>query len=268
MKRRLAGLAVLLIVSAWGTGVWATTTPLSGYHGFSVSVANDSSTFYMDFPSATLGANAEWIGSSSVKTNGGSGPFLTTVNDAVDGSPTGYFTVNDTGGSGSGVTDFLLLVSVQGPVASNFDLSLTWTVGGVNKTFSATETNFSYGSNTTRPGGSASVSLYPGQNINDATTAALLMFVDLQGGSPGNPVTVNYSFTGLYGDTAAFNMYGYSPTGGNADAGKAGIDWTNKTANGYVIYDTAKAPVPVPPSLLLLAGGLGGLGAFRKRKTK
>ena len=35
--------------------------------------------------------------------------------------------------------------------------------------------------------------------------------------------------------------------------------------NGYDWVMTPGAPVPIPPSVLLLAGGLGGLGFIRRR---
>ena len=86
--------------------------------------------------------------------------------------------------------------------------------------------------------------LYPGQNTADPTTEAYLVFVDLRAGSSDSSVPITYSFTGLYGNVVAFNMYGYSPTGGGVDPGKPGIDWTNDTStNGYIITDTAHLPL-------------------------
>lgn len=260
MKRALLWSCILFLTVA--SGAWGSTAlpglPLPGYHGFSINVANEATTFYIDFASAGLGLNAEWVGPVGATSRTG----LTSIN-TTSPSYSGSLAAYDTGGAGSGVTDFILLVSVQGSIASNFGVNLAW--GTYNQTF--TSSSFIYGPQTTKPGSSATA-LYPGQS---SSTGSLLMFVDLKGGLPGlgNAVPVTYSFTGLYGDTVAFNMYGYSPTGGNVDKGVAGIDWTNNTAtNGYVIYDTAVAPVPVPPSLLLLAGGLGGLGMLRRNRTR
>ncbi len=254
----------LFFVLSVGSGAWAALapagSPLPGHNGYSISVANNSNTFEVVFlGSPTQGMNAEWIGSDTVTDK----LHYTSITTS-DPCPTGSLTLKDTGGGNSLVNDFILLVSVAGPIANDFSLNLAW--DKYDQTF--TRSNFIYGPQTTRPGSNDTMALYPTQNINDPATAAYLMFVDMQvpivAGSASLPVT--YSFTGLYGDVAAFNVYGYSPTGGNVAPGHPGLGWTiNPLYNGYFIVDTAQAPVPIPAAIWLFGSGLMGLLGLRRR---
>ncbi len=266
MKRVLLWSCIL--VFAISSGAWA--TPLSDNRHIFINVANDAgvnhdldgtkyggpnNTYYIKADGG--GLNAEWIGSSTVSSRSGS----TTINTS-NPNFSGSLTMNDTGGAGGGVNDFILLLSVQGPIANNFSVSIA--SAGLTESFG--KSDFIYGPQAYKPGpgtlGTWSLLLYPGEDVNNP---AYLMFIDLNQGANMVPLAVDYSFTNLYADTVAFNIYGWSP-GGNQGQG---ISWTNNTAtNGYVINDTAIAPVPVPPSLFLLAGGLGGLGMFRRNRAR
>ena len=156
MKRALLWSCILFLTVA--SGAWGSTAlpglPLPGYHGFSINVANEATTFYIDFASAGLGLNAEWVGPVGATSRTG----LTSIN-TTSPSYSGSLAAYDTGGAGSGVTDFILLVSVQGSIASNFGVNLAW--GTYNQTF--TSSSFIYGPQTTKPGSSATA-LYPGQS--------------------------------------------------------------------------------------------------------
>jgi hypothetical protein len=160
---------------------------------------------------------------------------------------------------------------VNEPLPAQSSLSIA---GITNQTFYPS--SLIYGPQAVKPAGNGGAALWVGQNTSDPTTDAYLMFIDLYAGDlkSSDPYTglvnngalaVNFSFTGLYGDTLALNVYAWN---GESQGPGEGLGFTNSTAStgsGYEIVDTAVAPVPVPPSLFLLAGGLGGLGMLRKR---
>ncbi|HIH03277.1 MAG TPA: PKD domain-containing protein, partial [Methanoregulaceae archaeon] len=108
-----------------------------------------------------------------------------------------------------------------------------------------------------------SLPLYFGQNISDPSTAAHLMFVDLDLGNL-NPIKstawssltdkggtkVEYSFTNMT-STAAFNAYGWCLAANQGANQGQGISWTNSLAatgaSGYrVTAPAAPAVVQVP----------------------
>jgi len=104
-------------------------------------------------------------------------------------------------------------------------------------------------------------------NAGKSTTGGYVIPADL---TDLGAVKVQFSVNNLYSDVV-FNMYGWALNSNQAE----GINWTNTTgdpnsSNAYVIQynGLAPAPVPVPPSVLLLAGGLGGLGIIRRRWIK
>ena len=201
---------------------------------------------------------------------------VTTRNIAASAT-TGTFWISTTGGRGYN-DDIVLLLSVAGPIADDFSLSILssgyqWTPSvdamgaddhyvsnAVNETFVGSD--FLYGPQTTKPGPGSGPTLpfYSGQNINDPSTAAYLMFIDLYAGNTsenragridsGN-MKVDFAISGLYNTTAAFNAYAFAFT---SNTGDNSIDWTNRLSSnlleagqsGYSINSTAVAtPEPV-----------------------
>jgi hypothetical protein len=168
--------------------------------------------------------------------------------------------------------DFSLKVISNGYVAapSGADVGLTalsataWQSNVVNETFYKADLTNSYGPQPTRPA-SAYQDLYPGQ----AGATGYLMFVDLGVANRinGQSDQVLFDIKGLYaGNVLALSAYGYDlGKHGNSDVRDA-IGWTTPTiATGFTVTGDGATPVPVPPSVLLLAGGLGGLGVIRKK---
>ena len=103
-----------------------------------------------------------------------------------------------------------------------------------------------------------------------------MMFVDLYAGNikstaisglvDEGAVRVDFTLTGLYDTIVALNAYGWTTASFQGE----GINWTNSTAggtngSGFVLTSTA-APVPIPPSVLLLASGFSGMFFFRRKR--
>lgn len=273
MKRIL--LLSMMLVLAAGSSAWAALAApgvLPDINGYEITLANNASftptMYFGGLGSAvpnTKGMNAEWIGPTGLPVSATSKTGATLVTTPTS-SYAGTVGLYDTGGSGSAVGDFILAVSIAGPIASDFSINLAWNNrNGTAQSQTFTSSNFIYGAQAWRPGSTTGMAL----SLNDPTAAAYLMFVDLEAGAAvagSNYVPVTYSLTGLYDtNVLAFNMYGYSPTGGNAYAGHPGISWTNGLTNGYTVHSTA-APVPIPPAVFLFGTGMSGLFFMRRKK--
>ncbi len=295
MKRALLWSCILLLAVA--SGAWAGTVP--GSLTF-ISVANPPPKY--DYDAATYGNPVTNNNQYYIKFQGGglNAEYITTDPSATSGQNT-YITTNKNSASGSfylednggrGFTDnAILMLSISGPIESNFSVNInasgyTWQASPV-KNLAPTSTtyvsnvfgtsgltlggsSFIYGPQADKPAGGSTVPFYATQPTGSTMS---FMFIDLDLGmlKPSSSlinsgdIEVSYSFAGLSSDVVAFNLYGWCY---NSNQGE-GINWTNpSTTSSYAINDTARSPVPVPPSLFLLAGGLGGLGMFRRNRTK
>lgn len=275
--------------------------PLPDFHHITINVANDAG--------ARVGSGAD--DSYYIKADGGGLNQLHITTDAslagLNGQVTGRdistsftsgsFWITTTGGRGYN-DDIILLLSLAGPITDDFSLSVRssgyqWTptanavgadehfvANAVNETFAGSD--FLYGPQTTKPGpGTGTLPFYSGQNIADPSTAAYLMFIDLNLGNTAmnraghvdnGSVKVEFEITGLYNTVAAFNAYAFAFT---SNTGDNSIDWTNRVSgnpldagqSGYSIRSTAAA-VPEPATWVLLGSGLAGALARRRRTPR
>jgi PKD repeat protein len=267
---------VLLLGTFWATA--AAVEPLPSNRHIFINVANPDGVKY-NLDGARYGGpdNTYYI-----KADGGGLNELHISTDPVGadrGQVTststlkGTFYITNTGGRGYD-NDIILLVSVVGELRDDISLHLkssgyNWTpatpgaytpstpptdyefVNGIDLTLH--KSDFIYGMHTAKPGPGGDgetpqwdLPLYYGQNVNDASTASYLMFVDLDVGNlyplkfpgvslvDGGAVKVEYEFTNMT-TIAAFNGYGWC-SAANQDQG---ISWTNpnsgSTASGYSV---------------------------------
>ncbi len=286
-----------------GTAIpaFADIAPLPDFHHININVSNDNGAQNGSGPSDSYyikadggGLNQLHISTSSANTSTALAGQVTTQN--IDTSTTsGTFWVTTTGGRGYN-DSIILLASVKGPISNDFNLSIKssgyqWTAaanvigtdihyvsGAVNETFG--KSDFLYGPQTTKPGpGTGILPFYSGQNVNDPATAEYLMFIDLWVGNTSTrsqtdagSAKVEFSVSGLYSSTLAFNAYAFAYT---SNTGANSIDWTNRVSgnladagqSGYSINSTAVAPVPVPAAIWLFGSALAGFGLFGRRKA-
>jgi hypothetical protein len=290
--------ALVLSLAILSSPALADVIPLTDNRNIRVNVSNDNgarlgsgvdNNYLINAPGG--GLNQLHITTDS-STAGVSGQV--TTQNITSSSASGTFWASTTGGRGYNDT-IVLLASIQGPLADDFALTIKssgyqWTPannalgadihyvsGAVQETFG--KSDFLYGPNTAKPGPGTGWSLpfYSGQNINDPSTGSYLMFIDLYVGNlsdrsrtdSGN-AKVEFTVSGLYQATFAFNIYSYAQTANVADGS---INWTNRLStdpattgqSGYSITTTAVNPTPLPPSFLLLGSGLAGLWFVGRR---
>lgn len=236
--------------------------PLPSNRHIFINVSNDEGVKYNLDGSSYGGPNGTYY----IKADGGGLNQLHITNDPSNAggqvtsitSPnsniSGEFYITTTGGRGYN-DEIILLLSVKGQIPDDFTLHITssgysWTLtgayptsynyvtGAVNQTF--TKTDFQYGPQTAKPGpgglGAWSLPLYPGQNINDPSTAEYLMFIDLYAGNlnsapiDNGQVKIEYSFNHM-NTFASFNAYAWC---GASNQG-GGISWTNNANSGYTV---------------------------------
>ncbi len=168
-------------------------------------------------------------------------------------NPSGTFYITDTGGKGY-VDEAILLVSINADsLPPEFSLRIrssgyeivtnssqvitdsTYKPDALDWTFTADDfADYGYGPQTWKPAGVADYPLWSGQDVNDSSTASLLLFIDLNvasvkagmitGAENDGAAKVAYTFTGLPG-TAAFNIYGFNFYSSQGQ----GISWSNDT---------------------------------------
>ncbi len=271
----MAVLAILLFVAICFSPVMA--APIPAPRHISVVVSNEAGARFSN-DATTFGGPAN---SYYIKADGGGLNELHISNDpanqygqvATTNNLAGTFWITNTGGRGFD-DNVPILVSVHTPeIPNDFAIHIkssgySWTpstvanqaptvasyVTGVDETF--TGSDFIYGPQAWKPGPGSltvpSLPLYFGQNINDPSTNAKLMFVDpyvgnLKSSNPlsvidGGAAKVEYTISGVdslpTNTVISFNGYGWCL---NANQGQ-GISWTNQitgaSASGYsVVYN-------------------------------
>jgi hypothetical protein len=287
--KRVLFLGLILVLAAT-SGAWAVTTPIQSGNHFLINVANDAGGRFSSYDTATYGAaynqyyykfdggglNAEYIGLTPTSKTG---QVTSTSNNSLSGT----FYATDQGGRGF-TDNAILMISLSKLPQNNFIINIaatgySWTPNptanvaptstsytSFNETFGASD--FIYGPNSGKPAGPTTIAFYNGQ---PAGSMMYSMFVDLNLGmfnqsslTDNGQIKLTYTINNLYSDIA-FNEYGWML---NSNQGQ-GISFSNPTTtDSYAILYTGPAPVPVPPSIFLMLGGLGGLGVVRKRWMK
>lgn len=316
-------LSVMVAILAFGTGAWASTVLTDPNH-FYINVANDAGVkynldyaYYGDTYSTAYstadggryvikfdGGGLNELGISNT-TNTSSTKNVTAQTSTVS-NPTGTFYLTNTGGRGFD-DDLILLVSVKGPLSSNFSINITssgytWTPNAagaytpaitsitptytnqaLNETFYASD--FTYGAQALKPGTSAyTLPLYYGETasgLNDPANNEYLMFVDLNAGNlsagkawgftltDNGALKVDFSITGLYSENlVAFNGYGWC----SASNQNEGISFSNNTtfgaSNASGYTVTTSAVAPVPIPPAVYSFASGLIGLVAIRRRK
>lgn len=298
-KQTLLALAVAVLSNPSGLAFAASVQPLPDHHHIYIDVSNSNGSLYGSGPGGSYYIKADGGGLNQLHITTNSTPAgvngQVTTQNTTSSSASGTFWVSTTGGRGSN-DSIILLASVQGPIADDFNMTIKssgyqwtpttnqtvgsdihYTAGAVQETFN--KSDFLYGPQTAKPGPGSGwiLPFYSGQNINDPSTAAYLMFIDLYVGNLSNRsltdsgnAKIEFNVSGLYGATLAFNAYAYalsSNTGGDS------IDWTNRLStnlaepgqSGYSITSAAVSPVPLPPAVWLFGSALVGLWLTGRR---
>lgn len=278
MKRIFLSTIMMVIFAA--TGAWAAT---SGY----ISVANDNGSFYgdavtgmyyYDFTGGGGGLNQLHMTATSTGTSNAN----VTYNADSLGSSSGSFWITTTGGKG-GNDNLILCMALTGTISNNFALSIisngyvatpgsttrptitsaNWQDNVVDEVFYTSD--FIYGPVEKRMAQTDQL-LYNGQG----TATGMLMYIDLGvcNRNGGFADQVLFDIDGLYeGNVLAYSVYAYDLIAGNTGPSDGDfIGWTTPTAtNCYSVIGAGAAPVPIPPALLLMGSGLGGIAVLRRK---
>jgi hypothetical protein len=294
MKHALPYVAAHAVLLYLAGPAFADPIPLPSNRNIDIQVSNDAGALYGDTPTTYfLNAPGGGLNQLHITTDpsaAGVSGQVTTQNIATSAT-SGTFWVSTTGGRGYN-DDIILAVSLQGPIADNFSLTVKssgyqWTpsaagvvnpiykAGAVDETF--TKSDFLYGPQTAKPGPGNGFVLpfYSGQNINDPKTAQYFMFIDLDVGNnvdrtgiDSSDAKVEFDLSGIYDTTVAFNAYAYALF---ANVANNAINWTNNVstnpaAPGQSGFSITTSAIPEPRSVALMALSTMVLMLYRRRR--
>lgn len=261
--KKLAVLMIAAAILAWGTGAWATLSLSETM--YSNGAGGYGST---DYSGGLIGINTvqgslAW----TVTDTNGLYDYSYTYTPATAGKPRGVGAVAIEFGQlpSTNWSTSLTYISSQSPPAVTYP-NLSSGLQTIDRTYAD---NHTYNSWTNAASPSTS-------NVDVATTFEGLQWVLNPSNPTGSSFTLDFT-TNLAPVWGNIYMDGFNTTSNNGysmlrNTNYDTVDTTPFSFNaaniqaGYI--PTPGAVVPIPPSLLLLGGGLGGLGLMRKRWFK
>ncbi|MFA5414288.1 MAG: PKD domain-containing protein [Methanoregula sp.] len=255
------------------------TGVMPGYTGIFVSAANDEGIRWDYHQNNTLYVNQNGGGVNAVHIAVDPADAVGTVTESRNTS--GTFWVTDSGGRGY-QDEVVLLLAVNGTIPDDFAVRIktsgyTWipnatTTGtappvgaytyqpvALNQNFS--KSDFVYGPQSWRPQGNPSAyPVFMNESMSDPVNQFQLAFIDTRAGVLGShnanyatltdhgSVRVDYTFTNLSNNYAAFNLYAWNI---NPKANSEGMGWTNgglitdSYHSGYSVNGIPAATTPV-----------------------